>query len=99
MNLQANQSRQSSLRGPAQAQLLWTADHPASPFTKNVQLVVPLARHPALRAENQSRSISTTVNVNGSVADWRVGMSVNVGRSWSENLLELGVDNAALQQR
>lgn len=99
VNLQANQSRQSSLRGPAQAQLLWAVDHPASPFMKNVQLVVPLARHPALRAENQSRSISTTVNVNGSVADWRVGMSVNLGRSWSENLLELGLDNAALQQR
>lgn len=98
LNLNANGSRNRSWRGPATAQILWGADHPASPFEQDVALALPIARNPALKVEGENKSIGTSLNVNGKLASWQLGIGLNLNRSWNENRLQVGVDTAALQR-
>lgn len=97
-NANASRVRSEGLRGLAMASLVIPAGHPWSPFAGDVVLARPFAGGRALRNDNGATSLGTSLTLNGSIEGWQTNLSLNYSRSWSDSLLESGVDVAAIQQ-
>jgi hypothetical protein len=97
VSINANLSDTEAFRGPAMAQMVWRQDHSASPFSQDVEIVRPVDSLHGLRSASNNKSVGASVNLNGSIAGWQSNFGLNYNRSWSESLLENGVDRQTIQ--
>lgn len=98
LNLNAIQSSSKGLHGLPMASIVIPAGSPWSPFADDVVLTRPFAGDRALRSDNGSTSLGGSLTVNGRIGGWQTSFGINYSRNWATNLLEHGVDVAAIQQ-
>ena len=98
-SVNANRNRSEGLRGLPFASILLPMGSPWSPFADDVRLIRPFAAMRALRAENGADTLGSTLTLSGRVRDWQTSIGATYSRSWTDNLLESGIDTAAARNR
>lgn len=98
LNLGANNSSSTGLRGLPMASVLISAENPYSPFSSEVLLVRPLDGDRALRIENASTSINGALTISGNINDWQTNFSISYSRNWAHGYLENEVDVFRVQK-
>lgn len=96
--LNANRSRTEGKRGLPMASIIIPAGHPSSPFADDIILTRPFDGLRALRTINEVTSLGASLSLNGRIGGWQTSFGVNWSRSRADNLLESGVDVAAVQR-
>lgn len=97
LSLNAASTQSSALRGLPMASVVLPGDNPWSPFADDVLLVRPLAGGRALRNENNAQTLGATFNLTGRLSGWQLTLSGSYLRSWTDSLLEQGVDLGRVQ--
>lgn len=98
LNINANKSDSDGLRGLPMASVVIPTGNRWSPFAEDVLLTRPFAGDRPLRTENNSKSLSGSLTLNGSIGGWQTNLGISYSRSWSQNLLETGIDVVRVQQ-
>lgn len=93
----AARSTSDAMVGLPMASVVVPAGNPYSPFGQDVLLTRPLAGERALRSATETKSFSSTLNLNGKLAGWDTSLSLSYSQGRSNNLLESGFDLARLQ--
>ena len=65
---------------------------PWSPFADDVVLIRPFAGARPLRNDNSSESLGGGLTLSGRIGDWQTNFSANYSRSWTDSLLDRGID-------
>ena len=84
-------------RGLPMASILIPASSPWSPFAGDVMLTRPFAGERVLRNDNTSKSLGASFTLSGKISGWQTNFSARYARTWSDNLLEQGVDAGRVQ--
>lgn len=98
LNVNASSNRSTGLYGIPMASLILPAGSPWSPFADDVTLIRSFAGVRALRSEQDSKTLGASLLLSGAIGDWRASLAANYSRSWTDNLLERGIDGVAIQQ-
>ncbi len=97
LNLNASDVDSQGLRGLPMASVSLSAVSPWSPFANDVLLIRPLAGARALRNDNRAQSFGASLTLSGKIAGWQTTLSGTYGRSWTDSLIESGIDMRRVQ--
>jgi hypothetical protein len=98
LSIDANRNSSRGMRGLAMASIVVPGDSLWSPFAGDVLLTRPFAGDRVLRSDNDAESISASLTLGGAIGRWKTSFAVSYGRSWSNSLLESGIDTMRVQQ-
>lgn len=98
LGVDANRTSSRGMRGLVMASILVPDESPWSPFAGDVLLTRPFARGRVLRSDNDAESVSASLTLGGAIGGWKTSFSISYGRSWSNSLLESGIDTGRVQQ-
>ena len=98
LNLSAGRSQSRGLRGSQMASIVISADSLWSPFANDVVLTRPFAGDRPLRVANNSKSLGMSFILSGMINGWQSNLFVHYSRSWSDDLLERGIDTIRMQK-
>lgn len=97
LTLNGSASSSEGQRGLPMVSLLIPSGHPISPFSNDVLLIRPFAGERALRMENASTSVTSSLTINGNIGEWQTNFGASYSRNSGNNYIENGVDIARAQ--